>query len=217
VPRSGVRAALPRSACRGLDRGAGDPAASVLATFDTPGQAVQPIGDASAVGYAELDPDTAHPEFAPTRGTDSLRPELSEVVALRVARGTGGAQSPLPDFIEDVAAVCGLQPDQSSMIDPAIDRSASRAGIEQQVAAGGIRTKEPVEKAVARAHPVDDAQLPARGRELNPGLTQQLLGVIWGVSRGWLASPVWCSSSLHGMGDDAGERLRTPSSPCPGS
>src|SRR6266498_4370376 len=34
-----------------------------------------------------------------------------------------------------------------------------------------------------------------------------------GVSQGRLTSPVSCSSSLHGMGDDAGERLRTPSSP----
>src|SRR5262249_1889405 len=66
----------------------------------------------------------------------------------------------LPGFIANVAAVCWSQADQSSVIDPAVKRSAGATGIEYQVAAGWVGAEEPVEETVARSQVVWNAQLP---------------------------------------------------------
>jgi len=40
-----------------------------------------------------------------------------------------------PDFVEDVVAVGGRERDQSSLIDPAVDRPAGGTRVEEQVMA----------------------------------------------------------------------------------
>lgn len=66
----------------------------------------------------------------------------------------------LPGFIANVAAVCWCQRDQSSVIDPAVERSAGATGVEYQIAAGWVGAEESVEEAVPRSHVVENTQLP---------------------------------------------------------
>ena len=58
------------------------------------------------------------------------------VKARRLAREEKAA--PLPGFIEDIGPVCRRQLDQSSIIDPAVDRSAGGTDVEEQVPAGRV-------------------------------------------------------------------------------